>query len=128
MAAYSSLSEASPEIPTAPITSPLSFSASTPPGTGMKRPSDAAAIARLKRRAILQPVADGAAGDAHAERARRLADGDVGAEIARAVLALEQHDVAADVEHRDGERQQSRVGAGFQRAVDDLSPPSRAAC
>ena len=74
----------------------------------------------LKRRAILQAIADGAARNAHAERAPRLADRDVSAQHAGAILPLQQNDGAAGIEHRDGERQQLCFAARLQRAVDDL--------
>jgi hypothetical protein len=45
MAQYSSFSERSPLIPTAPITAPAPSLIRTPPGTATKRPPDAAASA-----------------------------------------------------------------------------------
>ena len=93
---------------------------STPPGTGMKRPSDAAAIAALKCRAILQPVADGAAGDAHAERAGRLADGDVGARDCPSRPGACSTTIWPPTSSTATVSGSSPVGARLQRAVDDL--------
>jgi len=45
IAQYSSLSDVSPDIPTAPSVIPSAFSTRTPPGTGMNCPPEAAAIA-----------------------------------------------------------------------------------
>ena len=57
--------------------------------------------------------------EAHAQRAPRLALGDLRPEDARPVLALERDEMAAGVEHRDGQRLEFARAAVRQRLVDD---------
>ena len=57
--------------------------------------------------------------EAHAERAPGLAEGDVEAQQPRLVLALERDEMAAGIEHRDGERRAIGVAAFLERGVDD---------
>ena len=105
-------------MPIAPTTLRAPSSASTPPGTGTKRPPETAASAPWKAGRLPQPVADGPAGNPHAQRAPCLAERDVEAQHAAAVLALERHEMTARIEHCHGERQQIRRARSLQRAID----------
>jgi len=53
------------------------------------------------------------------ERSPRLGDGDVGPKNAGAVLALERDEMAAGVQHGDGERRAIRFASLAERDVDD---------
>src|SRR5215472_6259956 len=57
--------------------------------------------------------------ETHAERAPGLAEGDVEAQEAGLVLALERDQVSAGVEHGDGQRRAIGVAAFLERDVDD---------
>src|SRR5262249_14007205 len=57
--------------------------------------------------------------EAHAERAPGLAEGDVEAQEAGLVLALERDQVSAGVEHGDGQRRAIGVTAFLKRGLDD---------
>src|SRR4029077_12844568 len=57
--------------------------------------------------------------EAHAERAPGLAEGNVEAQEAGLVLALEGDQVSAGVEHADGQRCAIGVAACLERDVDD---------
>src|SRR5262249_59108043 len=57
--------------------------------------------------------------EAHAERAPGLAEGDVEAQEAGLVLALERDEVPAGVEDGDGERRAIGVAAFLERGVDN---------
>src|SRR4029453_6274268 len=98
----SSLSETSPEMPTAPMTAPPAPSRiSTPPGAGTTRPSDMALAA------------------AHPERAPRLARGDLRPDDAGAVLAGERLQMSAGVQDRDRQRRAAGLTALPERGFDD---------
>src|SRR6476646_1675553 len=106
MAQASSLSEVSPEMPTAPMMSPAGVLISTPPGLVTMRPSLAAA-SMVKNCGVL------------AARAPSLAEGDIETQQARLVLALERDQMPADVEHGDGQRRATGVAALLECGVDD---------
>src|SRR5215510_9754634 len=61
----------------------------------------------------------GARAEAHAERPPGFAEGDVEAQDAGLVLALEGDEMAAGVEYGDGQRRAVGVAAFLQRGVDD---------
>src|SRR5262249_36854705 len=69
--------------------------------------------------AIAQALGDGARWDAHAESAASLALSDLHAQQSATVLALEGDQVAARVEHGDGERQEVLGTRGAKSAVND---------
>jgi hypothetical protein len=72
-------------------------------------------------RALGGHLADGARADPHGERAVRLADGDLGAPEAGAVLGRERLERAARVEHGNAERLEAvRPGAGKRGGNDPL--------
>ena len=119
MAQISSLSAVSPEMPTAPMTSPSASRISTPAGI-----ADHAAAAHRRQhgeelRRVGRALGERARAEAHAERAPGFAEGDVEAQDSRLVLALEGDEMPAGIEHRDRERLEFLVAAGLEGDVDD---------
>jgi hypothetical protein len=117
MAHASSLSEVSPEMPTAPTTSPAPLLISTPPGLVTMRPPLAAAS--MVKNCGVRARGKRARAEAHAERAPGFAEGDVEAQEARLVLALERNEVPTGIEHGDRERRAIGIAALLERGVDD---------
>src|SRR5262245_14958730 len=106
MAAASSLSDVSPDTPTAPRTAPVSSRIKTPPATGtMPRPATPEIPDTRCGRSLCKSF-EAARTHADGERAERLAGRHLRPEQRGAVLALEGNEVAAGVEHRDAERLQ----------------------
>src|SRR6516225_4244287 len=98
------------------------------PGSALSPAASMPAMAQASSRSDVSPdmptapmMAPGerARSEAHAERAPGLADGDVEAQEAGLVLALERDQVPAPVQHGDGERRAIRVAAFLERGVDD---------
>ncbi len=103
IAQSSSLSEVSPEIPTAPMTAP--------PASRIKHAArignHASAACRGERgeehRRLLGALEQRARPEAHAERAPGLSECDIEPQNARLVLALERDQMPAGIQHRDRE-------------------------
>src|SRR5499433_2553911 len=70
-------------------------------------------------RSLRRARGERARAEAHAERAPGLAEGDVEAQEAGLVLALERDQVPARVEHGDGQRRAIGIAAFLERGVDD---------
>src|SRR5262249_24336246 len=70
-------------------------------------------------RSLRRARGERARAEAHAERAPGLAEGDVEAQEARLVLALERDQVPARIEHGDGQRRAIGVATFLERGVDD---------
>src|ERR1051326_1069428 len=88
------------------------------------RIADHAAAARRRQhgeelRRLRRTARQGGRAETHAERAPGFAEGDVETQDAGFVLALERDQMAAVIEHRDGERSQIVVAAFLQRDIDD---------
>ena len=103
----SSLSETSPEMPTAPSTAPARVADEHAAGGG----HDAAVghgVERGEERLLLRllghPAGQRAGAEAHAERAPRLADRDLRPHDPRTVLARERLEMTAGVQHGHGQR------------------------
>src|SRR5258707_14699239 len=74
---------------------------------------------REELRRLGRPRRERARAEAHAQRTPRFAEGDVEAQQAGFVLALERHEVTACVEHGDSERGAVRLSALLEGGVDD---------
>ncbi len=115
----SSLSEVSPEMPQAPTMVPEASLISTPPGLVTMRPPLAAASMVKNCGVFAARLAKRARAETHAERAPGFAESDVEPQNAGFVLALERDEMAAGIEHGDGERREIAVAGFFQGDVDD---------
>ena len=73
----------------------------------------------VEQRILPRAVSELARAEAHTERAPRFAVGDVEAQDARLVLALERHQMPPGIEHRDRQRRAVGLAAFFQSGVDD---------
>ena len=115
----SSLSDTSPETPQAPTI----FDAAVA-NEHAARIGDHAAAARRRQhgeelRGFRRAASQRARAEAHAERAPGFAEGDVETQDAGFILALERDQVAAGIEHGDGERREIGLARLFQRDIDD---------
>ncbi len=106
-------------MPQAPMTLPPASLISTPPGLVTMRPPLAAA-SMVKNCGVLPARRrQRARAEAHAERAPGFAVGDVVTQQAGFVLALEGDEMAAGIEHGDGERREIGFARLLQRDIDN---------
>jgi len=78
-------------------------------------------IDERRRRSRIRTLREFACSVPNAQRAPRLAVGNVEANDPRAILALESDQVAAGIEHCDDERIELALARVRKRCVDDLS-------
>src|SRR5205807_9602270 len=112
-------SEMSPLMPTAPMSSPAWSRISTPPGTGMIRPPEAALSAWMKAGLAAARRANSRPPKPIPRAPQALPPAISGRSRLGSVLTLQRLQLAGGVEHRHGQRLEAELAPLLQRLVDD---------